>query len=235
MSESLRIALVAEGPTDKIVIDAALRSMLGEREFRLTPLQPEDSDAFGPLGGGWGGVYRWCKQAVQRGAGRLSGDRGLFQIHQLLIVHLDADVAGKTYQSANIVPTSGDGTLRCEKPCPPPTDTTDVLRSVLLGWCGEASTPAQVVICMPSKSTEAWVIASLYPNDSAVANGIECHPDPEARLRAQPKKTRIEKKQADYQRRAADLEQAWPRIASAAICGEALRFQTEMTRKLPPA
>lgn len=36
MSDSLRIALAAEGPTDKIVIEAALNSILeGRREFVL--------------------------------------------------------------------------------------------------------------------------------------------------------------------------------------------------------
>ena len=33
MSEPLRIALVAEGPTDAIVIKSAVRSILGERSF----------------------------------------------------------------------------------------------------------------------------------------------------------------------------------------------------------
>jgi hypothetical protein len=54
----LRIGLVAEGKTDQVVIEAALKAIL-ERPFILTLLQPETSDPFGdagPLGGGWGGV-----------------------------------------------------------------------------------------------------------------------------------------------------------------------------------
>lgn len=54
----LRIALVAEGPTDCIVIEAALNSFL-TRPFILTQLQPEDFQAlggFGATGAGWGGV-----------------------------------------------------------------------------------------------------------------------------------------------------------------------------------
>jgi hypothetical protein len=34
--------------------------------------------AFGELGTGWAGVYRWCQQAVRAGKGRLSGHRLLF-------------------------------------------------------------------------------------------------------------------------------------------------------------
>ena len=64
MSDRLRIALVAEGPTDRIVIEAALRSTLGSRPFVLNQFQPVGSVAFGPMGSGWSGVYRWCQQAV---------------------------------------------------------------------------------------------------------------------------------------------------------------------------
>ena len=97
MSKQLRVALVAEGPTDGVVIKAALNAMLGEGTFVLTQLFPETSVAFGPLGTGWAGVYRWCQASAARGGGRLSGYKLLFDIgmHDLLILHLDADVAGE--------------------------------------------------------------------------------------------------------------------------------------------
>src|SRR5205085_10570829 len=93
MSDPLRIALVAEGPTDGVVIEAALRSMLSERPFVLTQIFPEGSISFGQLGTGWAGVYRWCHQSAKRGNGRLQGDALVFQNYDLLILHLDADVA----------------------------------------------------------------------------------------------------------------------------------------------
>ena len=43
----LRIGLVAEGKTDLIIIEAALQSILGDRSFLITLLQPETS---APLG-----------------------------------------------------------------------------------------------------------------------------------------------------------------------------------------
>jgi hypothetical protein len=55
MSEILRIALVAEGPTDKIVIEAALRAILGGRLFKLQQIFPEESAAFALMGTGWVG------------------------------------------------------------------------------------------------------------------------------------------------------------------------------------
>lgn len=40
MSE-LRVALIAEGPTDSVLIQAALGAILRDRPFILTTLQPE--------------------------------------------------------------------------------------------------------------------------------------------------------------------------------------------------
>lgn len=67
MSEPLRIAMVVEGPTDFIVLDAVISSLLPDREIELQSLQPEFSAAFqvqpGPTGLGWPGVYRWCRRS----------------------------------------------------------------------------------------------------------------------------------------------------------------------------
>lgn len=47
MSESIRVAVAAEGPTDFTVLEAILDAILTV-DFRLDPLQPERSAAFGP-------------------------------------------------------------------------------------------------------------------------------------------------------------------------------------------
>jgi len=99
MSDPLRIALAAEGTTDEVVIETALRSMLGEQPFVLKRLFPEDSAAFGPMGTGWVGVYKWCHAAAKDGGGKLSGNSMIFGAgnYQILILHLDGDVAGYDY------------------------------------------------------------------------------------------------------------------------------------------
>jgi hypothetical protein len=226
MSDSLRIALVAEGPTDRIVIEAALNAILTDRSFLLTQIQPEGSAVFGPLGGGWPGVYKWCKQSAERGNGKLSEDGILFN-YDLVILHLDADVAGFQYSTGNVTPVEGDLPLPCEKPCPPASDTTDVLRSVLLSWCGETEVPRKTVICMPSKASEAWLVKALFPNDVSVKRGIECYPEIESRLAQQPKAKRIRKSVSDYRDKADELTGAWSRIAT---LDEARRFQDELIR-----
>jgi hypothetical protein len=232
MSSTIRIALVGEGVTDFEVLRAAIDSMLDGRSFYLKLLQPEGSVAFtgggnaGPLGGGWKGVYRWCRQAALRGGGSLSGDP-LFIGYDLLILHLDADVAGEDPANDTIDPVPDlAGVLPCEQACPPPGATTGALRLVILSWVGEAQTPPRTVLCTPSKSTEAWVMAAFFPNDrEMIRKGWECHANPEARLAQQPLAQRFSKRQANYEARASRLRGAWPSIA--AKLSEAERFQDD--------
>jgi len=228
MSSPVRVALVAEGPTDGIVIEAALNAIFGETPFILTQLQPEGSLAFGALGGGWCGVYRWCKQSAARGGGRLSDDEILFLTYDLLCLHLDADVSGKHYSDCSINPGLEDEKLPCERPCPPASASSDKLREVLVSWCGETTIPDRTVVCMPSKNMETWVLAAVFPEDQAVGEEIECLLDPEARFSQQPKRMRIKKSQVDYRNRAPVITSAWSRVAQVDTCGEAVRFDVDV-------
>ena len=90
-----------------------------------------------------------------------------------------------------------------------------------------AEGPTDAVVCMPSKSTEAWVVAMLFPNDLAMRKGIECFPDVEMRLGQQPVAQRLRKKRRDYLERAGAFTAEWPRIAAEGGLGEARRFESE--------
>jgi len=235
MSEALRVALVGEGPTDGVVIESALRAMLGERPFVLKQIFPEGSTSFGEMGTGWVGVYRWCHQSAKRGNGRLSQDALVFQNYDLLVLHLDSDVAGFSYEDGSLTIEPADGALPCEQPCPPPSATVNALRRVLLNWCGETAIPQETVICMPSKSTEAWVVAMLFADDQAMTQGIECYVNAESRLAQQPKAKRLRKKKRDYLGRAEQFVAEWPRVAVHGALTEAHRFQSEFLAAVPTA
>lgn len=223
MSDPLRVAMAVEGPTDEIVLREAIKSLLPEREIIFQRLQPEFSLAFGDLGGGWSGVYRWCRQTADQGDGCVS-EASLFKNHDLLVAQVDADVAGMTYQSGKIDDKTND--LPCEKPCPPPSDTTDALRSVILRWMGETRTPDRVVLCTPSKSLEAWVMAALFPRNAVLAKkGWECHAKPERQLGQQPKAKRIKKCPEDYEANRSKFHDTWPRVRKKLT--EAGRFSKE--------
>ena len=53
MSNELRIALVAEGPTDYVVIEAALKAIL-QKPFVMSQIQPEATQP--KMGTGWCGT-----------------------------------------------------------------------------------------------------------------------------------------------------------------------------------
>ena len=51
----LRIGLIVEGPTDGIVLRAAISSLLPNRDLEFTTIQPEFSVFSGGTGEGWSG------------------------------------------------------------------------------------------------------------------------------------------------------------------------------------
>lgn len=225
MSEPWRIAVVVEGPTDSIVLEAIIRSLLAGADFEFQTLQPESSVAFGPHGPGWGGVYRWSDQVTEEGNGSLSGSSALSQ-WDLLIIHLDADVAGNTYASANINLPLCCNDLPCKKPCPPSRDTTDALRTVLLRWLGEQTCPPRTILCTPSKTMDAWVLTAIFPDkDTFQREDWECHFKPEKQLNALPQEKRFSKRERDYLERSEEISQTWPRVSTTLT--EAKRFEED--------
>ena len=229
MSEPLRIAAAVEGPTDAIVLEAILKALLKGEEFEFQTLQPEGSDTFdsaqpSSTGVGWVGVYRWSRQLLREGGGSVSGSSAL-SFHDVLIVHVDADVAGRKYADGSIrdAPCAD---LPCEKSCPPPDKTTNALRAVVLNWLGEHECPPRIVLCTPSKSIEAWVLAAICPENNVVQrDDWECRPDPEGQLAALPKRRRFKKRPDDYRRRQSEIKKAWPQVSERLT--EAARFEEQ--------
>ena len=217
------------------MLRAILGALLRDTDFEFHTLQPEGSAAFGsaPSGGtgaGWVGVYRWSRQSACEGGGSVSGSSALLH-HDVLIVHVDADVAGKKYSDGNI-PDPPCADLPCEQPCPPPHNTTNALRSVTLNWLGENERPSRIVLCTPSKSTEAWVLAAIWPKGSVVRrDDWECRPNPEGQIAALPRSRRFRKHTDDYRRLQRKITEAWPAVS--ARLTEAARFEAEFLAAIP--
>jgi hypothetical protein len=189
-----RIGIVVEGTTDRIVIESALNKIFAEHTYTLIQLQPELSDGlnkggFGSTGSGWGGVYQWCRQIVNMDIAL--ADNLFLQKFDIIIIHLDADVAEKNYQNANIAnPVKND--LPCVQPCPPANHTIQALEQVVLGWLNlKEQFPHQFVMCIPSKCTEAWVAIALYGDDQNILVDIECQSNIENYLAQKPARERL--------------------------------------------
>jgi hypothetical protein len=236
MSDLLRIGFAVEGSTDLVMLESAVAAILPGYEIETVKLQPEVSDSFvalaGATGFGWPGVYRWCREAVEKGGGSISGGPVLESL-DAVVVQLDADVAAATYEQGHI--EDGTDDLPCEKECPPAEATSDALRIVLLRWLGEAVEPKNLVICMPSKSLETWILAGFYPSDPIVKSGaLECRAKPERLLAGKPLKGRLvsgtHKNFDMYRERAAEFLEKWSLVEKK--CTQAKRFAAELRTTL---
>ncbi len=161
---SRRLLVACEGETDYIVIQAAADSIVGEYvPVRLQPEETAVDGGFGARGGGWKGVQKWCGEVREQG-----GIDALYPHDSIVVVHLDADVAD-------------DAEIDCAKPCPPPEATVDAVVAVASKWLGFDELPTRLVWCVPSKNTEAWILASQFPANAHVAT-IECRAEPQSLL-----------------------------------------------------
>lgn len=222
-----RIALVAEGPTDLIIIEAVLKAIL-RRPFILTRLP--DEKTLPSLGTGWCGVLKWCLAFRQRGAISLEADPTL-QGFDLVIVHLDADVAHKSYADCNysaLAEQCALPPLPCNQPCPPATGTAQALAQVLSGWLGITATGRKSLFWIPSKASEAWLTAALMPADHPLLNALECNLSLETQLAQQPIRSgqRIKKGGRNYQRHAPTITEQWAQVKQ--HCTQATAFEQQL-------
>ena len=222
------IRVVCEGPTDLEVMRGILDVHLQE-EYVIHQLQPEGSlyggDA-GPFGGGWKGVRSWCQATAA--AGGLEAVGALNPEVNLLVIHVDADIAAESE-------------FNTEQPCPPPMATVGEVEALVLGWLGLSTFPSRVAVCIPSKSTEAWILRALFPTDEAAVSCsevppggpcVECIEEP-ARLllHRKPKlvrlrKDRLRKLRKEYELSRGQLGKAWQDVVK--NCASAARFNEQL-------
>lgn len=220
---SLNIALVAEGKTDYVIIEAALKAFL-PGTFVLTQLQPEDT--LPKLGTGWGGVLKWCMMTSSRFQGPISQDPTLDHF-DLVIVHIDADVSTFQYQDlgdniSNLAVQKNWATLPCVKACPPIQDTIVELKRIILSWLNPASFGSSI-ICIPAQSSGTWLAAALLPANHNLLRNAECNINVENGLQQLPKAARVKKTKRDYQSQAPLLTDNWAQVKS--LCSQAVAFE----------
>jgi hypothetical protein len=222
MSSPLRIAIVCEGPTDKIILDELIEAVVGHPNFRSVLVQPLMSalvSDFGPYGGGWAGVLRWCTQAVADGIPFEESKTAIN--NDLIIVHVDADVARET----SLAHVSLVG------PCPPAQGTCDNIRHHIRVLLGGRELPNYLVLCIPADSTEAWVVAALNPSLAASNSPWECYQKPEDQLPSVKVRGKaVGKSQKSYKRVSSDVAAGWP--SAKLHWPEANRFEADLRAAL---
>ena len=150
----IRVGIVAEGPSDFLVLKAMMKHACPDVEFEeLHPNNP----AFSVPGNGWRGVKAWCERNGPRLELLMIGVVGR-PLH-LIVIHADCSMADK---------------VGSERPCPEAADTANALKAVVEGvWLGRDPRPEFVVVATPAQSSDAWVVATFDPPFANLAN-IEC-------------------------------------------------------------
>lgn len=230
----LRIALVAEGKTDFVIIEAALKAILSGTPFILTLLQPEDTRT--DFGGGWGGVFKWCwSLASGQGGGSTPETDPTLELFDLFIIHVDADVAGSSYAAISADTLVRDlasagialGNLPCAVACPPPENTIPHLQAVICSWFWGKTLGNKTVLCIPSKSSESWLAAGVYPDNTRLLRNLECADNMEGRLASSlPNAQRIKKRVVEYRKHAHQLTANWSTVCE--HCSQAGIFQRDI-------
>ena len=230
-----RIALVCEGPTDRAILEAVLDRYF--EDYVPLAIQPPKAaiggDA-GPFGGGWKGVRSWCAAVVaQGGLDRVA----VLENADILVIQVDADVAH-------------DPEIGRAKPCPPPEDTVDEIRALILQWLGRPTLPDKVILCVPSMASETWAFVALFPQHPAVVpcdpppndgECIECRRDIKRLLQKAGKDLRpklVQSQAGALKNQVQGYEALQPRITKGwskvlAMCSEARRFDDEIRRRSP--
>jgi hypothetical protein len=231
MSNPVRVAFVMEGPTDYVVLRAAVRALLDGRDFEATNIWPELDENLRPqTEGGWGGVYKWCRQVLEQAEGP-ARDNPIFALNDIVVIQVDADVARMKYRDYGIKDAPNDD-LPCEQDCPPPSATTDALRAVMLAWLDETTVPPHAALCTPSKNIETWVLVGLFPgNEQAKKANIECRWGLEVQLRKHGLMKGAKKLIDKYRANEKGIQDAWPSVRKK--CSEAERFSTDFLTLVP--
>jgi hypothetical protein len=100
------------------------------------------------------------------------------------------------------------------------------LTAVLLSWLGIPETGKQTILCIPSKSSEAWLAGAVFPNNLNLLQDLECVMNMENRLAQLPKMQRIKKSPREYLRHAAKITARWVELRR--LCSQADVFHLEI-------
>lgn len=204
----MRIGIVAEGPSDWIVLEEIIRAIHHVAEFeRLRPEQP-----VGPTG--WRGVKAWCEEYGEKLTTLMLGveNRPL----DLIVIHVDTSMADK---------------VGADRPCPPASATGTALRQTIQqSWLGLDTLPGNIILATPSKSSDAWTIAALDPPSENIRH-IECDFEIERelvqRFRFRLRDGQVKKPQSKYKEIAKEIGLNLVRVRTA--CSEADRFCNDFT------
>lgn len=211
MTRSLRIGVVAEGPSDRVLISRLVERLFGA-DVEVRAIWPQEPLTPGrPYG--WRGVRSWCEEFGPQLDVFMNGVEG--DELDLMFVHVDCSMAQH---------------VGARRPCPPARATADALRAEIRGaWLGLESLPETLVLVSPCQSAETWIRAAL---DTDPVSELECrdaeeidrwfHRNRYLRIRD----GQLKKPLRRYRPLVEKTSARWTEVK--ALCSEARRFEDEV-------
>lgn len=205
----LRVGLVAEGKSDRLMLEAMMRAL--HPDIGFDSIRP-DMTLVSRSPHGWRGVKAWCLEQGSRLEAFMRGVKG--KELDLLVIHADCSMA------------HNEG---ADRPCPPAGDTADSLRKIIVEkWLGLSTQPFFVLVTNPAMTTDAWVVSALEPPYSGLA-GIECDKSVENELvkrhLLRKKDGEVKKPEERYRPLAIQAAQRLDVVCN--HCAQAARFRDE--------
>jgi hypothetical protein len=181
-------------------------------------------------------VLKWCHTSRQRHAGPLDSDPTLNGF-DLFILHLDVDVAGKSYADCGpeieAAATAWQWEhLPCAESCPPVAATCARLEAVLNSWLGQAAPGRRTVYCLPAQSSGTWLAVAALPATHALLAGGECNTGLESGLAQITKGQRIKKTVREYRQQAPRITAQWSVVRQ--VCSQAQTFEEAVLAAVAP-
>lgn len=173
----IRVGVVAEGPSDCVVLDQLLsgyfsRTLPAVVALKFKNVQPyvDNTSNSGYSEGGWEQVYKWClsnppgeRENAFFGPPLFADDMDDMQC-DVLMVHMDADICGAIGSKSSITPIPSEGSL----PAVRGKFISDTVQAWL--WPDGIGDQSRHIIVPAVESTEAWLVAGLSNEDSDPEN-----------------------------------------------------------------
>jgi hypothetical protein len=168
--KSITLGIVAEGPSDLLVLEHLLRKVYPnttESTLALRNLQPyvDNTSRSGFSEGGWQLVYKWCvanppeiREDSLFGTPLFADDMDAFQCDALLL-HMDSDICAEIGDKTSVSPVPG---INDE-----PKVHGEFIEATLAEWLWPDG-PKQdnrYILAPAVQSTEAWLVAGLSDSD----------------------------------------------------------------------
>lgn len=168
-----RYLLVAEGPTDHVVINelAAKLSEIQGRLIEVFELAPQADATSGSYPAfGWSAIEKWCKRfrvktpeeldavpEALRNNLRRNTWKGMLGIQGAdgIIIQMDNDIAHEISTVATFVSGSCRST-HC--------------KTAMISWLGESVLPNDVYLAIAAVATETWILATYDPEHTVFAD-----------------------------------------------------------------